>query len=475
MKTRSVISHLFRLSLLLAVGLWLAGSLAWAATQLVLDKPIHFRAADGTDTLVDAGTYAVDTPSESRMRFIAEGKPEIVLDTQKVKHTETIEQSVAITVSGEDPDVMHVVLLLPGGQALDAIGSVSGTRLRGTREVTITAGQLQNALAAQQPRLPTNIQVPSPALNILPPPITISRIDYLADYPSNYNPGWAENLQGVAHDQGNWFFTQKEKLWKFPLSHDINRNIKNGIPVGINRVEMPSLLKHAGYNHFGDLDHYRGFLFIPIEGSGKPGIAVFRASDLAFLGSYTLTQQVWAGWCAVRLEVNGLYLYSSNNQVDAANPIFRYRIDLQKLQANPPTVGSAFQYMGFVQLFHGITPISIPQYLQGGEFSPDGSHLFLVNGKSTGKVTDGGIWVFKGSPFQYVAKSTESRNPSNWGSFVFEWHPSHLGRQEPEGITFWDLDGGQSPQLPGGQLHVILLDNDPGEDEIWIKHYRVMP
>ncbi len=469
MKTSAIGTILLRALLSLPASLWLVSELTWAATPLVLDKPIHCQAADGTDILVDAGGYAVEMLSESHMRLVQEGRPEIVLATQLVQHSESIDAPRAIVAPSDDPDVLHIVLLNPDGHALDTVGSLSGARSRGTTSLPITAAQLQQAFQRQA-------NLPPTVLNVLPPTMTISRIDYLADYPSNYNPGWAENLQGVAHDQGNWFFTQVEKLRKFPLSHDINRNIKSGIPPGIRMTEMPSPLKHAGYNHFGDLDHYRGFLFIPIEGAGKPPvIGVFRAQDLVYLGAYTLSQQVWAGWCALRLEVDGLYLYSSNNQIDAANPIFRYRVDLRPIQASPSSVNGVFVHVGTVQLFRGTTPISIPQYLQGGEFSPDGSHLFLVNGKSTGRVSDGGIWVFKGSPLSYVAKSTESRNPSIWGSFVYEWHPSRLGRQEPEGITFWDLDGGQSPQLPGGQLHVILLDNDPGGDEIWLKHYRVIP
>ena len=235
-------------------------------------------------------------------------------------------------------------------------------------------------------------------------------------------------------------------------------------------MEIPDSLKRVGYNHFGDLDQYGGFLFIPLEGSQTPRIAVFRAHDLSFVGSFLLSGQKKTGWCALRAESDGLYLYTSNDVIDRANPIFRYRVELARLNTTP---GTAFRFVNHIVLFQGNTPLDIKPYLQGGEFSPDGSHLFIVNGKDSGfSPRDGGIWVFRGTPLQYVTKSTEK---SNSGSFFFEFHPGWSKYEEPEGITFWDLDGRQAPGIPGGQLHVILLDNDvTSGDEIYIKHYRLV-
>jgi hypothetical protein len=162
----------------------------------------------------------------------------------------------------------------------------------------------------------------------------------------------------------------------------------------------------------------------------------------------------------------------SNNVIDGSNPIFRYRVDLRQLQANPANAPGAFQFVNSVTLYQGNTPLSIKPYLQGGEFSPDGSHLFLINGKDSDfNARDGGIWVFRGTPFQFVTKSTHTPNS---GSFFYEFHPGWSKYEEPEGLTFWDLDGRGAPGFPGGQLHVILLDNDADGDEIYIKHYRLV-
>lgn len=43
--------------------------------------------------------------------------------------------------------------------------------------------------------------------------------------------------------------------------------------------------------------------------------------------------------------------------------------------------------------------------------------------------------------------------------------------EEPEGLTFWDLNDGRSPNIRG-ELHVLMLDNDePDNDDVYLKHY----
>lgn len=434
---------------------------------VTIEKPVHFSSPDGSDVTAAPGRYDVDSIEEAKLRLTpaesaAETSP-LIVAAMALPHEEPVESRVALSVpNGEDEH--HVVLLMPDGKGLDAGGTYSGTRARGGTIAPLAMVQVQAALVLQGPVVRDHGT---------PPPIVFSRIDYLGNYPSHRSPGWSNELQGLAHDLQNWFITQKDTLWKFALTHDLNRGVsKAAPPPGVRWSGIPGSLQQAGYDHFGDLDQYGGFLFIPLEGSRTPQIAVFRSYDLFFVGSFVLTRQTQAGWCALRLEPDGLYLYTSNNVINGSNPIFRYRVDLRQLNAIPANVAGAFQFVNSVALYQGSTPLSIKPYLQGGEFSPDGSHLFLVNGKSSDfDQKDGGIWVFRGTQFQFVIKSTHT---SNSGSFFYEFHPGYSKYEEPEGITFWDLDGRGAPGLPGGQLHVILLDNDAGGDEFYIKHYRLV-
>lgn len=292
-----------------------------------------------------------------------------------------------------------------------------------------------------------------------------SRIKYLGNFPHHRQNGWSEKLQGVANDDRNWFFTQINQLWKFPVSHDLNREVTQpNHSKGIFRSGIPSKLN--GYNHFGDLDHYRGFLFIPVEGDIRtPRIAVFKASNLEYVDSYPLERQQQAGWVAIHPRSG--FLYTSNNKIDRANnPIYIYKFDLQRLQQGEFKLS---YYGNFYLRNENGYKIEIKPYLQGGIFSSNSDTLYLVNGKATDfDAKDGGIWVFNANDGRKIMKSAQR------GEFQFEFHPGAVKYEEPEGITFWNLDNGKPPRIQGGQVHVILLDNDwIGADNFYFKHYRI--
>lgn len=139
----------------LALGTWVLfmglNPVAEAASTLTLEQPVHFLASDGNDILVEAGTYKVETLVASRFRLNTPGSTPIFLDAHATTHSEEIEAPLAVVVSGEDPDVVHVVLLLPNGQALDAAGSISGTRSRGFGSLLASPTQIQFAVAQQAP------------------------------------------------------------------------------------------------------------------------------------------------------------------------------------------------------------------------------------------------------------------------------------------------------------------------------------
>lgn len=306
---------------------------------------------------------------------------------------------------------------------------------------------------------------------------------YLGQHPKNRQNGWSDGLQGVGHDRNNWFFTQKNRLWKFPISHDLNKKIKlfypytsttnvrkqRPLPTGVKTMTIPESLKRRGYDHFGDLVHHKGYLFIPLEaekGSNKqkPLLAVYRASNLAYVGSAKLPRQTKAGWVAINPS-DGL-LYTSNNNLSSANKLIAYRVDYNALRKNKVLI--SYQKMKSLFDARGRT-ITLKRYMQGGEFSDNGKYLFLVNGRASKKTPsrDGGIWVFDFKTGKKVLKS------STKGRFKYEYHPGFPNGEEPEGITFWSLDNRNAPKIKGN-LHVILLNNDvSSKDEFWLKHYRV--
>ncbi|BFU96679.1 MAG: hypothetical protein NTNFB02_34010 [Nitrospira sp.] len=180
---------------------------AEAAPTVLLKQPVHFIGSDA-DVVADAGTYQVEA-ADSRLTLTAEGRESLLVEAQTTTHSETIDAPFAVTLPGEDQDVVHLVLLQPNGQALDAAGSLSGTRPRGAKMALATASQI-HAAVLQVPivggyRPPSDFD-----LAFHHAPIHYQDTDssnYRADYITNFD--YDRNM--IATD--NW-----EHLAAFPLA-----------------------------------------------------------------------------------------------------------------------------------------------------------------------------------------------------------------------------------------------------------------
>jgi hypothetical protein len=284
---------------------------------------------------------------------------------------------------------------------------------------------------------------------------------YLGNYPDERQDDWTDECQGATHDAGNWFITQKGAVWRVPIEKDLRTPLRSGVD-GVLRRTIPV----AGYDHFGDPDFHRGTLYIPLEGKRRflfwtwprvPRLAAFRASDLGFLWSVPLPRQKKAGWCAI--DSTGI-LYSSNGRVTPreeteAGPLFRYRL-----------AGSSLTYLDRVVLRDEQgTPVVLDS-MQGGTFADD-DHLYISCGYYEDPQPSWGIHLFGVRAQRRITRSTNGS-----GSFDYEFHAVDPYDEEPEGLTWWDLDGRNAPGIEG-QLHAILLDNDANGDDVYFKHYRV--
>ena len=146
------------------------------------------------------------------------------------------------------------------------------------------------------------------------------RHTYLGNYPANKETDWTDALQGVAHDDQHWYFTQKTKVFKFHVTQKLTISFKNAIAM----ARMPLELSARGGNHFGDPDFVkfrgRGFLLIPLEGKGgseigrNPRLVVYSTDGgLSYIGETRLPKQTTAvktnraGWFAVHPRTRVLY------------------------------------------------------------------------------------------------------------------------------------------------------------------------
>lgn len=299
---------------------------------------------------------------------------------------------------------------------------------------------------------------------------------FMGNYP-NGERNWSHNVQGVAHDDNNWFITNTEVIWKIPVERDLD-TVSISSPGVIVRtfLHYPEL---AGYDHFGDPDVSRlggiDYLIVPIEdeqgtcNSGLPGaVAIFRCSNLSYVDHISFPGQCNdAGWVAAR---DG-QLVSSRQHVgapDGSPPGTTSGLRFYDFVWNPSTEQGTLVFNNEVEMLDENGDRLEMVTMQGGEFAPAGNLLYLISGfhnDSNALADREGIHVLETVSFQRVSHSTRCV-----GHFDFCYDPGTISAGEPEGLTIWDLDDGRAPGIRG-QLHAMRLDNDAFHDDIAFKHY----
>ena len=103
------------------------------ASSIALDKAVHFSAPDGSDAIAPPGTYQVERIEETQIRLVPVGQEEqkntVIVQAIATQPDESLGGPLALSIPYKE-DEHHIVLLMPDGKALDAMGSYSGVRSR---------------------------------------------------------------------------------------------------------------------------------------------------------------------------------------------------------------------------------------------------------------------------------------------------------------------------------------------------------
>lgn len=328
--------------------------------------------------------------------------------------------------------------------------------------------------------------------------------ELIGEHPSLAHTIWSRDLQGISHDDENWYITNVDGLYRIPASVDLAR-VPDGLsdPTGWIHAPIPADLAKRGYNHFGDLSWYHhdgdGYLCVPIEnGAPEAVLAFFRASDLAYLHHAPLPgSREFAPLCAIDRDGHVVL------PVERGVPTFRrYRVDWHGVtHARPGTLTP----VGEIQLWLEDGSEFDERNFGGAAFSAGGRLLYVLTGYfddhacpfwsarfwAGGCALDpdlGGIHVFdvrdpdggvcRGSSRCDAVRIEKSHNTQalTRGTFLYRYRGTMLRGEEPEGITVWDLDSDGAPQIPGvgGQVHALMLDNElpSSSDLVSLRHYR---
>ena len=306
---------------------------------------------------------------------------------------------------------------------------------------------------------------------------------FIGDNPANALLTYSQEWQGVTHDSDNWYLVQNVAfpditmcsgmIWRVPIAQDLSVDIFCGVD-DVSCNQMNDDICDNGYNHAGDPAYAKygdqDYVFVPLEvDGGQAAVAVYKAdSSLDLVGWARLdpAHQNSNSWLAVHNDV----LYAGNHD---ASSLTTYTIEWNYLTQGVVN-SETFTWAGDVPMVDGYgQPITLDHWQQGGAFAENPELPFplfyLLNGTSDASCANYcGINVFEIR--NGVARLME-RSTNGSGEFNYAFDPEGEG-QEPEGITFWDLDAdGRAPGI-GGQVHAVLLDNTV-PDTVYFKHYRL--
>jgi hypothetical protein len=278
----------------------------------------------------------------------------------------------------------------------------------------------------------------------------------IGDYPGNLDTGYTNNLNGVAHDEAHWYFSQANppRLWKIYALEDLDQDVDN-------IRHLTRSFESVGYSHFGDIDFFDGRLYVAAENGPAPAVLVFDR-ELSLLGVSFLAGKTDCPWCAIN-PLNG-YLYSSefNNA----------RSYVRLLVYDRPSERSNWvsNYLGSMLLFdESGSPIEL-NGLQGGAFSPAGD-LFLVSDAfiEDQSASDGGVFGFNMITGRRFTRMVVDYDP--WLHVkipIIDVTITTQRAQELEGVTYWE----NSPRI-GGSVHLIMGDKNVAGDHLYFKHYSL--
>jgi len=324
---------------------------------------------------------------------------------------------------------------------------------------------------------------------------------YIADNPDEGNPGWNEEAQGLAHDTDNWYITHNPvffrdsvgrifgggpRLWKVPVTHDLGDGVDCDDPGAACKLLFDTPLFDLGYNHYGDLDFFEfeghGYIIVPVQiehaDDPRPAMAFFRADEtLEYLAMAEVPGQNASDWVAV--DHDGLLISSSSPRVTRFNRFFLNWATLEEPEPHPilfPVAPILLQDAGGVPLEF--------EHPQGGQYSDNDAQLLYFSNGFKGDTSKWGVHVLRtraGSESEcggllscVIARRIErSHRGEPHSGFWYEFDNGFESGDEPEGLTFWDLDADGRAPGPGGQLHVMKLDNDVSADDVHVKHYRL--
>jgi hypothetical protein len=213
MHTRSI--FIMTLFLILLGESSIAATSDSPATTIALDKFVHFVAPNGDDVEVSPGVYGIDVTEEWLRLNRGEARDTLLLQAQHSRHEESVAEPIALSIPS-DQDLHHIVVLLPSGESLVAIGNYSGIQSRAPVQLTVNPTTINKALLAKQQTLSTTKPSSQPAstppagaqvqvAGAPPPPTLVTpTAGQIFSEPTGISFAWQPGPSGVSYEVLVW-------------------------------------------------------------------------------------------------------------------------------------------------------------------------------------------------------------------------------------------------------------------------------
>lgn len=260
-------------------------------------------------------------------------------------------------------------------------------------------------------------------------------------FPSDASYGFANDLQGLTHDANYWYITRTEQSLFGSPQYGVIARVPLGTSLGNEpsyRFRQPDAWTNLGYNHFGDLVHVNGLIYVGVEGGGRAAVGIFDTS-LSYVGIAQLPGLSAAPILAYN-PTNGLF-YSTTDATN--NRMLGYRVSIN---GNGTVSAVQVDNLWFNGAFSGS--------LAGAKFSNKGNLYIAVGYKGNNPHGFYGIDGYSG----LIASFTDV---------------PYGDSDEFEGLDIFDADA--DPRAPGvnGQIHIMQVSNDIlSHDDFFLPHYR---
>ena len=126
-----------------------AGSWGWAEERdsITLERIVYFFKPGGGYAIASPGLYLVRFREDTQLLLIPQqGRQALLVQAQSRQHQSELQEPIALSVP-EKESMLHLLLLLPGGRGLEAVGAFSPVQLREYAPPVLSSEQVQQALA----------------------------------------------------------------------------------------------------------------------------------------------------------------------------------------------------------------------------------------------------------------------------------------------------------------------------------------